>query len=203
MSDKSKKKQDGQNVKVNTKNILFIVGGSFVGLDKIIASELDKGSSSIGFGANRVGLESRTLSELTEKLEPKHLVRFGLIPEMIGRLPVLAPLDELTEDQLLQVMTQTKNSVTRQFIKMFSLDNVELEFDDLALRAVARLAISRKTGARGLRSVVEAALKKTQFNLPDLAADGVTKIYVHEAVITNRDDPMFIRTIPDDESATG
>jgi ATP-dependent Clp protease ATP-binding subunit ClpX len=188
----SRKNTSAQNIKINTRNILFIVGGAFVGLDKIIVQELDKGTSSMGFGASRVGKTARSLSEVISHIEPKHLVQFGLIPELIGRLPIIAALDELTEDQLVHVLSAPKNAVTKQFVKMFSLDKIELTFDDEALYAVAKLALSRKTGARGLRSVIEAALKKTQFRLPDLQAEGVVKVVVTAGVITNKEEPMLV-----------
>ncbi len=188
----SRKNTGATNIKVNTRNILFIVGGAFVGLDKIIQQELDKGQTTIGFGAGRLGKPSRTLSEVISRIEPKHLVQFGLIPEMIGRLPIIAALDELTEDQLVHVLSEPKNAVTKQFVKMFALDKIELVFEAEALYAVAKLAITRKTGARGLRSVIEAALKKTQFRLPDLQSEGVVKCVVTAGVINNQEDPLLV-----------
>lgn len=188
----SRKKQDGANIRVNTKNILFIVGGAFVGLDKVIVKDLDKDSTTMGFGTGRIGKSTRTLSEVIAKIEPKHLIGFGLIPELIGRLPVTVALDELTEGQLVHVLTQPKNAITKQFMKLFEIDKVDLVFDDGALAAVAKIATDRKLGARGLRSVIEAALKDIQFRLPDLAAEGVYKIVVTEGVISNHDEPMLV-----------
>jgi ATP-dependent Clp protease ATP-binding subunit ClpX len=181
-----------EKVKVNTKNILFIVGGAFVGLEKVIQNELDKSQSGIGFGAKKVGTQERPLSELHAKIESHHLVRFGLIPEMVGRLPVVVALDELTEDQLVHVLTKPKNAVVKQFIKLFKLDDVELEFNDEALLAIAKQAKERKTGARGLRSVIESRLNKCQFDLPDLRDAGAVKIVVTEGVVTNYDQPDVI-----------
>jgi ATP-dependent Clp protease ATP-binding subunit ClpX len=198
----SKKNNNTTNIKVNTKNILFIVGGAFVGLDKVVQQDLDKDMSSMGFGASRVGKQKRTLSELQNKIQPDHLVKFGLIPEMVGRLPVIAALDELTEDQLVHVLTEPKNAITKQFAKLFQLDNIDLQFTNDALHAIAKIAMARKTGARGLRSVIESSLKKTQFGLPELHDDGIGTVIVHEGVITREEHPEMLMAIPFEESAT-
>lgn len=187
-----KKNGNSDKVKVNTKNILFIVGGAFVGLEKVISGELDKASSGIGFSAKKVGASDRSLAEVHAKIESHHLVQFGLIPEMVGRLPVVVALDELSEDQLVSVLTIPKNAVVKQFIKLFKLDDVELEFDVAALRAIARQAKDRKTGARGLRSVIESRLIKCQFDLPDLRDNGAVKIIVTEGVVTDYLQPEVI-----------
>ena len=168
-------------VKVNTRNILFIVGGAFVGLDKIVERGLNKGG--IGFAAPIAPRVKTTTNELLAKVEPDHLVKFGLIPELIGRLPVIALLEELDEGQLVRVLTEPKNAVIRQFEKLFKIDGVALEFDEAALRAVARSAIEHKTGARGLRSVIEHRLARVQFDLPELRDQGAVKVTVDADVI--------------------
>lgn len=187
----SRKNTNAQTVKINTKNILFIVGGAFVGLETVVQQDMDKEHTTIGFGAGRIGKEKRTLSEVMAHIQPHHLVKFGLIPEMVGRLPIIAPLDELTEDQLIHILTEPKNAVTKQFVKMFKLEGVELVFEESALHAIAKIAISRKTGARGLRSVLESALKWTQFNLPDLAST-VDRILINDGVILRAERPTII-----------
>lgn len=192
VSPSGRKSGNQEKVRVNTRNILFIVGGAFVGLEKVVQNELDKSQTGIGFGARKVGVQERPLSELHAKIESHHLVRFGLIPEMVGRLPVVVALDELTEDQLVHVLTKPKNAVVKQFIKLFKLDDVELEFEDSALLAIAKQAKERKTGARGLRSVIESRLNKCQFDLPDLREEGVVKVVVTEGVVTNFDQPQTV-----------
>lgn len=163
--------QDG--IPVNTRNILFILSGAFVGLDKIVEDK----KTSIGFGAQKV--ESNTaLSVKTE-----HLIKYGLIPELVGRLPVVTSLESLDEQQLLHVLTKPRNAVTKQFQAMFGLEGVDLEFTDAALRAIARQAIKDKTGARGLRAVVEKSLLRLQFDLPDMVERGLTKVVFGEEAI--------------------
>jgi ATP-dependent Clp protease ATP-binding subunit ClpX len=185
-----KKGPNGEMVRVNTKNILFICGGAFVGLDKIVEKALSKEGSGIGFGAKTVGKKTDA-ETLMRKIEPEHLQKFGLIPELVGRLPIIAPLIELTDEQLVQVLTEPKNAVTRQFVKMFKLDGVDLEFEPAALKAIAKQAKDRKTGARGLRAVVESVLLKIKYELPDLHEGGVTKVVVTEDMITAGAQPSF------------
>jgi ATP-dependent Clp protease ATP-binding subunit ClpX len=185
-----------EKVKVDTRNILFIVGGAFVGLEKVVQAELDKNNSNIGFGAGRVGKVERLLSELHALIEPKHLIGFGLIPEMVGRLPIVVALDELNEEQLISIMTTPRNAVVKQFEKLFKLDNIELEFETAALASVAKIAKERKTGARGLRAVIESRLNKTQFELPDLRDRGIVKVIVTENVINNFEEPILIEGEP-------
>ena len=189
-----KRTPGGELVKVNTKNILFIVGGAFVGLDKQIERTLNtkEGGGSIGFSSKTVGQKKATQSELLGKLQPDHLVKFGMIPELIGRLPVYATLEELTEEQLVQVLTEPKNALVRQFAARFGLDEIELEFTPEALLAVASIAKDRKTGARGLRSVIENCLKKTQFELPELMPQGVYKVVVTEEAIRGTAEPLKV-----------
>lgn len=178
----------GEQVKINTKNILFVVSGAFVGLDKIVRDDLRKGQSKIGFSdKSKLVDEDSVLSNST--LRPEHLVKFGLIPEFIGRIPVLAVLHELTEEQLVHVLTEPKDALVKQYQAQFSLDNVELAFADEALRTIAKIAISEKTGARGLHSVLEKKLTKVQFNLPDLRASGATKVVVGEQVFSGNLEP--------------
>lgn len=182
----------GEMFKVNTRNILFVCGGAFVGIDKIVSQSLSKDSSGIGFGA-KVGKAKSDLSEMFTRIEPEHVAKYGLIPELVGRLPILAPLVELTEDQLVHVLTEPKNAVTKQFEKLFKLDGVDLSFTPEALKAVAGLARKRKTGARGLRGVIEQNLTKLQFDLPDLAKDGVSGVVVTEQVFTENAAPDLVR----------
>lgn len=188
----SRKTPNKEMVKVNTKNILFIVGGAFVGLDKIIKTDIEKNSSKIGFSAAHVGRPEMPLSEVISKVQPDHFMQFGIIPELIGRLPVIAALDELKEDELIRVLTEPRNAVIKQFIKLFKLDDVELIFQDDALHAIANMAIERKTGARGLRSVIENRLNKTQFNLPDYQKEGVEKVVVNADVIRHEHQPLLV-----------
>ncbi len=163
-----------ERVKIDTRNILFIVSGAFVGLDKIIKKEKPK----IGFGADH----SVELKLSQEVAMAEHLVTFGIIPELVGRLPVYGILDNLTEDQLCHVLTEPKNAITRQFKALFKLDGVDLEFTDEALRSIAKKALENKTGARGLRGLIEKSLTNTQFNLPDMQDKGVTTVVVDSCV---------------------
>lgn len=188
-----RKNPSGDMYKVNTKNILFICGGAFVDIDKIVAKGKDKAKTGIGFGAAKVGKGEGDLSTLIGQVEPEHVQKYGLIPELVGRLPVIATLAELDEDQLVHVLTEPKNAVTRQFEAMFKLQGVRLEFTADALRAVARKSRKRKTGARGLRGVIEANLLRTQFDLPDLAREGVDRVVITPEVIDGKAQPIFHR----------
>lgn len=170
------KRNSDQRIKVNTKNILFIVSGAFVGIDDLIKNR----KREIGFGAT---------DEANKKTMSDHLVEFGLIPELVGRLPVVAALSELNEDQLVHVLTQPKNAITRQFQELFRLDEVALEFTDEALRSIARKAIANKTGARGLRGIMEQALLHTQFKLPQMRDNGVESVTVGEEVFSDGLEP--------------
>lgn len=151
-------------VQVNTKNILFICGGAFESLDKIIARRVNKGG--MGFGADIRSVEENTLSELFKQLEPDDLIQFGLIPEIVGRLPIAVALKELDEDAMLNILTQPKNALVKQFKSLFAMDGIELEFKPEALKEIVRETITRKTGARGLRSVMEKALQEAMFEMP-------------------------------------
>ena len=151
-------------VQINTRNILFICGGAFETLDKIIAHRVNKGG--MGFGADIRSSEDNTLTELFKQLEPDDLIQFGLIPEIVGRLPIAVALEELDEDAMLNILTQPKNALVKQFKSLFAMDGIELEFSQDALKEIVRETMARKTGARGLRSVMEKALQQAMFELP-------------------------------------
>lgn len=185
----NKKSPQSEMVKINTKNILFIVGGAFVGLEKVVSKAMQSGPS-VGFGAS--ARSEKPVNEVLRHTRPEHLVGFGIIPELIGRLPVHAPLEELSSDQLVRVLTEPKNAVIKQFVKMFELSGVELSFDEKALQEVAKIAKERKTGARGLRSVIENKLVKTQFDLPELKEQGAVKIVIDADTITSDKEPHVV-----------
>ncbi|ATF09058.1 ATP-dependent protease ATP-binding subunit ClpX [Candidatus Enterovibrio altilux] len=177
-------------LQVDTSRILFICGGAFAGLDKVVDQRVGKGSG-IGFGAEvRSKNQESTLSDLFSKVEPEDLVKYGLIPEFIGRLPVSAILSELDEDALVQILREPKNALTKQYAALLELDGVELEFRDNALTAIAKKAMDRKTGARGLRSIVEAVLLDTMYDLP--SAKGIIKVIIDESVIKGESEPLLI-----------
>ncbi len=176
-------------VQVDTTNILFICGGAFGGLDKIILERSEK--SGIGFGADVRSKDSRRdMAIVLRDVQPEDLIKYGLIPEFVGRLPVVATLTELDEAALMEILTQPKNALLKQFQKMFSMEGVELEVRDAALRAIARKALERKTGARGLRSIIEHTLLNTMFDLPSLK--NVIKVAVDEGTILNDAPPLLI-----------
>jgi len=176
-------------LQVDTGNILFICGGAFAGLEKIIRDRSEKGG--IGFSATVKSKDSsRRLGETIAEVEPEDLVKYGLIPEFIGRLPVLATLTELDEAALIQILTEPKNSLIKQYQKLFDMENVELDFRMSALKAVAHKAMERKTGARGLRSILENVLLDTMYRIPSEA--GVTKVVIDESVIKGEAEPLLI-----------
>jgi len=176
-------------LQVDTSNILFICGGAFAGLDKVIMDRSDK--SGIGFGAEVKGEEERkSIGETLRKVEPEDLIRYGLIPEFVGRLPVVATLEELDTDALVKILTEPKNSLTKQYTKLFEMENVEVDFREDALRAVAKKAMERKTGARGLRSILEAVLLDTMYDLP--SSSSVSKVVIDESVINGESEPMLM-----------
>ena len=175
-------------LQVDTTNILFICGGAFAGIEKIISAR-GRGTA-IGFGADVRGPEDRRTGELLEELETEDLLKFGLIPEFIGRLPVIATLNDLDESALIQILTEPKNALIKQYKRLFNMDCVELTFTDGALKAIAKNAIERKTGARGLRSILEFTLLNTMFDLPTM--ENVEEVVVNEEVILNKADPLFI-----------
>ncbi|MGA1339782.1 MAG: ATP-dependent Clp protease ATP-binding subunit ClpX, partial [Pelagibacteraceae bacterium] len=174
-------------LQVDTTNILFICGGAFAGLDKIIGMR-GKGTS-IGFGAKVENKEDKKLSETLKNLEPEDLIKYGLIPEFIGRMPIVATLDDLDEKSLIKILREPKNSLTKQYQKLFEFENVELEFQDDALNEIAKKAISKKTGARGLRSILESILLKTMFELPEL--ENVVKVTVDKSSVLGNTDPVI------------
>ena len=174
-------------LQVDTSNILFICGGAFAGIDKVIEAR-GKGTS-IGFGAEvKDAAEEKSTTELLHDLIPEDLVKYGLIPEFVGRLPVIATLEELDEDALVTILTEPKNAFVKQYKKLFGLEGVELVFEDSALKAVANEAIQRKTGARGLRSILENLLLDTMFDLPDL--EDINEIVIDEDVVKGKKDPI-------------
>jgi len=175
-------------LQVDTTNILFICGGAFAGLDKIIASR-GKGSS-IGFGADVQAPDSRGVGEILHELEPEDLLKFGLIPEFVGRVPVLATLEDLDEDALITILTEPKNALVKQYQRLFDMEDVQLTFTDGALISIAKKAVERKTGARGLRSIMEAILLDTMFDLPGL--DGVEEVVINREVVAEGAKPLFI-----------
>ncbi len=175
-------------LQIDTTNILFICGGAFDGLEKVIRNRSEK--SGIGFSANVKSKSEKKLSEVFREVEPEDLIKFGLIPELVGRLPVVATLGELTEDALVQILTEPKNALLKQYQKLFAMDGVELELRPSALAAISRKALARKTGARGLRSIMELALLDTMFELPTL--DGVAKVVLDEHTINDETKPLLV-----------
>ncbi len=176
-------------LQVDTGNILFIVGGAFAGLDKVILDRTEK--SGIGFSAEvKSKDQKRPVGEILYEVEPEDLIRYGLIPEFVGRLPVVATLEELDEEALVRILTEPKNALTKQYGKLFDMEGVELEFRDDALRAISRKAMERKTGARGLRTILEHVLLDTMYDLP--SAENVTKVVIDEAVIKGDAKPYMI-----------
>ena len=177
-------------LQVDTSKILFICGGAFAGLDKVIEQRSQKGAG-IGFGVQVKNVsDTKAVGELFKAVEPEDLVRYGLIPEFIGRLPVVTSLEELNEEALIQILTQPKNAISKQYGALFALENTELEFREDALIAIAKKAMERKTGARGLRSIVEAVLLETMYQLP--STENVSKVVVDETVIQGESQPILI-----------
>ena len=175
-------------LQVDTTNILFICGGAFAGLDKIISAR-GKGSA-MGFGADVRDKDDRGIGEVFKDLEPEDLLKFGLIPEFVGRLPVIATLEDLDEDALITILTQPKNALVKQYQRLFELENAQLTFTDDALTAIAKRAIDRKTGARGLRSILEDILLDTMFELPSM--ENVEEVIVNEEAVTSGAKPLMI-----------
>ena len=175
-------------LQIDTTNILFICGGAFDGLEKVIQNRTEK--SGIGFAATVHSKNEKKSSELFREVEPEDLIKFGLIPELVGRLPVVATLGELTEDAMVQILTEPKNALIKQYQKLFAMDGVELEVRPSALAAIARKALARKTGARGLRSIIEHVLIDTMFDLPTL--DGVAKVVIDEHIVEDGAKPLLV-----------
>ncbi|MEB8388702.1 ATP-dependent Clp protease ATP-binding subunit ClpX [Rhodobacteraceae bacterium KMM 6894] len=185
-------------LQVDTTNILFICGGAFAGLDKIIGAR-NKGSA-MGFGADVRDKDDRGVGEVFKDLEPEDLLKFGLIPEFVGRLPVIATLEDLDEDALVTILTQPKNALVKQYQRLFELEDAKLTFTDDALTAIAKRAIQRKTGARGLRSILEDILLDTMFELPGM--DNVEEVLVNEEAVTSDAAPLMIYAEPKKEGAS-
>ena len=175
-------------LQVDTTDILFVCGGAFSGLEKII-NERGQGTS-IGFGADVKGPDDRRAGEILRQVEPEDLLKFGLIPEFVGRLPVVATLEDLDEESLIEILVKPKNALVKQYERLFDMEDTRLSFSDDALAAVARKAVQRKTGARGLRSILENALLNTMFDLPGL--DGVEEVVINREVIDGRAQPLQI-----------
>jgi ATP-dependent Clp protease ATP-binding subunit ClpX len=180
-------------LQVDTTNILFICGGAFAGLEKIIADRLQ--GKSIGFGAHVAAPDERKTGETLKNCEPEDLLKFGLIPEFIGRLPVIATLMDLDEEALVKILVEPKNALVKQYAKLFDMEDVELEFTDDALHAVAKKAIERKTGARGLRSILEGILLDTMFDLPSM--DGVDEVHIDKDVVAGSKEPVRVYSAKD------
>ncbi len=185
-------------VQINTANILFICGGAFAGLDNIISLRTEKGG--IGFSAEVRGKNDKHLvGELLRQLEPQDLMKFGLIPEFVGRLPVLCTLEELDEAHLVQILTEPRNALTRQYMKLFNMENVELEFTEDSLLEIAKKSMKRKSGARGLRSILENVLLDTMYHLPSMK--GLTKVIINRSVILDGTEPLLIYAAEDPTQA--
>ena len=185
-------------LQVDTSNILFIVGGAFAGLEKIIKSRSEKGG--IGFSAEvKTKDEEVNVGEVLHDVEPEDLIKFGLIPEFVGRLPVVATLEELDEDALVCILTEPKNALTKQYAKLFAMEGTEIEFRDEALRAIARKAMDRKTGARGLRTIMEHVLLDTMYEIPSL--NSVQKVVVDERAIAGDSEPYLVYDSDQDQRA--
>ena len=176
-------------LQVDTSNILFICGGAFAGLDKVIRNRSEKGG--IGFNAEvKSKDETSNVGELLFELEPEDLVQYGLIPEFVGRLPVIATLEELDAEALVKILTEPKNSLTKQYSKLFEMEGVEVDFREDGLHAVAEKAMERKTGARGLRSILEGVLLDSMYNIP--SRDDVSKVVIDESVIRGDSEPLLV-----------
>ncbi|MFP6796965.1 MAG: ATP-dependent Clp protease ATP-binding subunit ClpX [Pseudomonadales bacterium] len=185
-------------LQVNTANILFICGGAFSGLDKVILDRSDQ--SGIGFSAEVSGQEElKNIGQTLRQVEPEDLIRYGLIPEFVGRLPIVATLEELDSGTLVKILTQPKNSLTKQYEKLFDMENVEVDFRQDALLAIAKKAMERKTGARGLRSILEGVLLETMFDLP--SSESVSKVVIDASVINGESEPMLMYENPDQAKA--
>lgn len=175
-------------IQVDTTNILFICGGAFDGIDKVIENRI--GKKTIGFGASAVSKKEKNVGELLKFIEPQDLIKFGLIPEFVGRVPAIVSLNNLDKEALVQILTEPKNALTKQYKQLFELDNVSLEFDKEALTAVADLAIERQTGARGLRAILETALREIMYETPSMA-DQIEKVIINQDVIRSGKTPTI------------
>ncbi|NDY42110.1 ATP-dependent Clp protease ATP-binding subunit ClpX [Dissulfurirhabdus thermomarina] len=184
-------------VKIDTSNILFICGGAFVGLEDIIRSRL--GKYTIGFGADVQGARDLSLGEVLRQVEPEDFIKYGLIPEFVGRLPVYATLEELDEEALVRILREPRNALLKQFQKLFEMDNVELHFTEGAVRALAREAIKRKTGARGLRSILEKAMLNVMYDIP--SREGIRECVISEEVILRQAEPILLDEVKEAQAS--
>ena len=184
-----RKHPNQEMIQIDTSNILFICGGAFAGIDKVIDRRLTK--SVMGFGADIEKKDSKDMAELLQQVQPEDLLKFGLIPEFIGRLPVIVALHPLNEDALVRILTEPKNALVKQYQKLLAMDHVELEFDDGAIHAIARQAIERNTGARGLRAIIETIMQHVMYEIPGMK--DVRKCIVTEDVVLKHSDPVLIK----------
>lgn len=184
-----RKHPNQEMIQIDTSNILFICGGAFAGIDKVIDRRLTKGV--MGFGADIEKKDSKDMAELLQQVQPEDLLKFGLIPEFIGRLPVIVALHPLNEDALVRILTEPKNALVKQYQKLLAMDHVELEFDDGAIHAIARQAIERNTGARGLRAIIEKIMQHVMYEIPGMK--DVRKCIVTEDVVLKHSDPVLIK----------
>lgn len=184
-----RKHPNQEMIQIDTTNILFICGGAFAGIDKVIDRRLTK--SVMGFGADIEKKDEKDMAELLQQVQPEDLLKFGLIPEFIGRLPVIVPLHPLNEEALVKILTEPKNALVRQYQKLLAMDHVELEFDDGAIHAIARQAIERNTGARGLRAIIEKIMQHVMYEIPSMK--DVVKCTVTEEVVKNHSEPILTR----------
>ena len=183
-------------VKVNTNNILFICGGTFTGLEKLVQKRT--GDKTLGFGASIISKNEKSTGELLEMVEPGDLVKFGLIPEFLGRLPVIATLNELGEESLVKILTEPKNALIKQFQKLFEFEDVKLKFTDEALKAVAHEAVERKSGARGLRAILERSMLDIMYEIPSL--ENVSECVINEEVILQKEQPIILYETPQQQA---
>lgn len=184
-----RKHPNQEMIQIDTTNILFICGGAFAGIDKVIDRRLTK--SVMGFGADIEKKDEKDMAELLQQVQPEDLLKFGLIPEFIGRLPVIVPLHPLNEEALVKILTEPKNALVRHYQKLLAMDHVELEFDDGAIHAIARQAIERNTGARGLRAIIEKIMQHVMYEIPSMK--DVVKCTVTEEVVKNHSEPILTR----------
>ena len=185
-----RKHPNQEMIQIDTTNILFICGGAFAGIDKVIDRRLTK--SVMGFGADIEKKDEKDMEELLQQVQPEDLLKYGLIPEFIGRLPVIVPLHPLNEEALVKILTEPKNALVKQYQKLLAMDHVDLEFDDKAIHAIARQAIERNTGARGLRAIIEKIMQKVMYEIPSMK--DVTKCTVTEDVVLHHSDPILTRS---------
>jgi len=184
-----RKHPQGEFLQVNTANILFIVGGAFAGLDRVIKARSEKGG--IGFSADvKTKDESKNIGQLFAEVESEDLIKYGLIPEFVGRLPIIATLEELDEAALIKILTEPKNALIKQYKHLFEMEGAELEFREDSLKAIATKAMERKTGARGLRTIVENVLLNTMYEIP--SADNISKVVIDESVILGQSEPLLV-----------